>query len=51
MLGVAILISLTTCLSRLAIIKIKDLLNSLKGKVVKEMLNTKWITQKGVGYY
>jgi len=41
MLRVAVLISLTTCLSSLAIVKIKDLLNSLKGKVVKEMLNIK----------
>ena len=41
MLKVAVLISLTTCPSSLAIVKIKDLLNFLKGRVVKEMLNTK----------
>jgi hypothetical protein len=33
------------------VVEIKDLLNSLKGRAVKETLNTKWIAQKGVGYY
>jgi hypothetical protein len=40
-LGVAVRISLTTCPGRLAAVEIKDLLNSLEGRAVKETLNTK----------